>query len=171
MTAFANSVCFKIAEKKFETLSKANFYTPLVWFQTTFFLFPLPWIFLLSKNFSSFLFGLTGRGSKYPWECSNSSSCLESFDSFPRTNLPGAAENQKKKLPWKQLFKENVVFLLLYKVTVQLMTTLLSGWPSAIWGTVFWWVRSQPANMTPLRQRPPQPPPPGAVAFLQLLLH
>ena len=171
MTAFANSVCFKIAEKKFETLSKANFYTPLVWFQTTFF-FILPALDISPFKRTFPLFFLVSREG----EVNTRESVLtpppawNHLIPFQGQTCLGRQRIKRRNCPENNFSKKMLFLLLLYKVTVQLMT-LLSGWPSAIWGTVFWWVRSQPANMTPLRQRPPQPPPPGAVAFLQLLLH
>ena len=47
------------------------------------------------------------------------------------------------------------LFLLLYKVTAQLMTLLRGGGPYG--GAVFWWLRSQPANTTPPPPSPSSP--------------
>ena len=157
MTAFANSVCFKIAEKKFETLSKANFYTPLVWFQTKLFFIP-PALDISPFKRTFPLFFLVSREE----EVNTRESVLtpppawNHLIPFQGQTCLGRPRIKRRNCPENNFSKKMLFLLLLYKVTVQLMT-LLSGWPSAIWGTVFWWVRSQPANMTPLRQRPPLP--------------
>ena len=171
MTAFANSVCFKIAEKKvWNFIQSKLLHASCVISNKIFFIPPCPGYFSFQKNFSSFL--LVSREG----EVNTRESVLtpppawNHLIPFQGQTCLGRRRIKRRNCPENNFSKKMLSLLLLYKVTVQLMT-LLSGWPSAIWGTVFWWVRSQPANMTPLRQRPPLPPPPGAVAFLQLLLH
>ena len=159
MTAFANSVCFKIAEKKFETLSKANFYTPLVWFQTNCFFFhsPCPGYFSFQRTFP--LFFLVSREG----EVNTRESVLtpppawNHLIPFQGQTCLGRQRIKRRNCPESNFSKKMLFLLLLYKVTVQLMT-LLSGGPYG--GCGGFSGDSDPSLST----RPSSAPPPHIIA-------